>query len=205
MKDKKVLVTLSKKQDRELVELLIGGSRDALGELYARYKKRLMYTCIQYLRDDIDAEDIVHDIFLQLWEKRHYLNPELSFLGYMQTIVQNNILKKIRHFDVHSRFSKNILTYEIDSTNETEDTIIANDYARLLDKLIERLPPKQKEIFRLSRIEGRTYKEISELLHISDENVRNQISLALKKIKDQLLKHIDIKFQIVIIILMFFL
>jgi len=199
------LSRLSEKQDKELVELLISGSQEALGELYTRYKKRLICTCKQYMRNDTDAEDIVHEIFLQIWEKRHFLNPELSFLGYVQTMIKNNILKKLRHFDVHSRFSRNILTNEIDSTNETEDTIIDNDYAKLLDGLIERLPPKQKKIFRLSRIEGRTHKEISELMQISVENVRNHVSLALKKIKDHLLQHTDIHFQMVIIFLMFFL
>ena len=58
---------LSEKQDKELVELLIGGSRPAFGELYARFKDRLVYTCKQYTRDEADAEDIVHDIFLKIW------------------------------------------------------------------------------------------------------------------------------------------
>ena len=194
---------LSDKQDRELVELLMGSSQAAFGELYARFRERLMYSCKQYMRNEADSEDIVHDIFLKLWEIRHFLNPELSFSGYLQTITQNYTLKKLRHFDVHSRFTRNMLMNEIDSTNETEDTVINNDYAKLLDELIETLPPKQKEVFRLSRIEGHTYKEISELLQISIENVRKHASLALKKIKDQLLQHTDIHFQMVIFFLMF--
>ena len=196
---------LSGTSDRELVELLIGGSHEAFGEVYARFRERLIYSCKQYTRNEADAEDIVHGIFLKIWEIRHFLNPELSFSSFLQTITQNYTLKKLRHFDVHSRFVQNMLISEVNSTNETEDTIIDNDYSKLLDELIESLPPKQKEIFRLNRIDGLTYQEISELLHTSVENVRKHASLALKKIKEQLLQHTDIHIQTIIIILIFFL
>ena len=178
---------LLNKQDIELIELLISGSQEAFGELYARYQKQLSYYCKQYMRNEADTEDLVHDTFLQLWEKRQILPAISSFPGFIQTMAKNHILKKFRHFDVHSRFARNMLMNQTDSTNETEDTIIDNDYTKLLDELIEKLPPKQKEVFRLSRIEEYTYKEISELLQMPVGNVRRYASFALEKIKDQLL------------------
>ena len=183
------------KQDKELVELLTGNSREAFGELYARYRERLLYFCKQYLRNEEDAEDVVHDIFLQLWEKRHFLGTVSSFSGYVQTMIKNDTLKKLRHFDVHSRFARNILTNEIDSTNETEDAIIDNDYTKLLADVIERLPPKQKEVYRLSRIDGLSYKEVADMLHISVDTVQEHASAALKKIKKQLKLHADIQIK----------
>ena len=184
---------LSEKQDRELVELLMGGSRDAFVELYARFRERLVCFCKQYMRNEADTEDIVQDIFLKIWEIHQFLNPELSFSGFVQTMAKNLITDKFRHFDVHSRFARNILTNEIDTTNETEDAIIDNDYTELLNELIESLPPMQKKVFQLNRIEGLKYKEISELLQISVENVRKHASLASKKIEEQFKKH-DIHF-----------
>ena len=196
---------LSKNKDNELVKLLMGDSQEAFGELYARYREWLICFCKKYMRNEAEAEDIVHDVFLKLWDTRHFLNPELSFSGFVQTMAKNHISDKFRHLDVHSRYAQNKLINETDSTNETEDTIIDNDYAKLLDELIESLPPKQKEIFRLNRIEGLTYKEISESLKTPVENVRKQISLASKKIKDSLLQHTTIHFLMVIVFLMFFL
>ena len=189
------------KQDKELVELLTGNSREAFGELYARYRERLLYFCKQYLRNEEDAEDVVHDIFLQLWEKRHFLGTVSSFSGYVQTMIKNDTLKKLRHFDVHSRFARNILTNEIDSTNETEDAIIDNDYTKLLADVIERLPPKQKEVYRLSRIDGLSYKEVADMLHISVDTVQEHASVALKKIKKQLMKHADIHYKTLLTLL----
>ena len=196
---------LSGKQDRELVELMIGDSHAALGELYIRYSKQLTYFCKQYMKKEVDTEDIVHDIFLQLWEKRHFLNPELSFSGYLQTIAQNKVFYKFRQSEIHSRFVRNILTNGKDTINETEDVIIDNDYVALLDEIIENLSQKQKEVFRLSRIEGHTYKEIAKLLHISDDTVKKYASIALKKIKKQITQHTDIHFKTIITLLMFFL
>ena len=195
---------LSGKEDKELVELLIGSSRLAFSELYARYKLRLMRFCIQFLKDETGSEDIVHDIFLQLWETRNFLNAELSFSGYVHTLARNRILNMFRQFDVHSRFAKYILMNGKESTNQTEDSIIDNDYARLLNELIESLSPRQKEIFRLSRVQGLTYKEIAELLQISVDTVQEHASLALKKIKKNLLQHTDIHLQAVIIFLTLF-
>ena len=78
------------------------------------------------------------------------------------------------------------LLNEKDSTNQTEDSIIDNDYEKLLDALIESLPPRQKEAYLLSRKQGLTYQEIAEKLHISVYTVREHISLALEKIRNQL-------------------
>ena len=195
---------LSEKQDRELVELLKNGSQEACGELYARFRERLMFVCKKNMKNDADAEDIVHDVFLQLWENRLLLGEISSFSGYVQTIAKNYAIDKLRHFDVYSRFARKIFMNETNSTNETEDTIIDNDYAKFLDEIIGRLPPMQQKVFRLSRIEKLTYKEIAELLGISPVTVKKHASLALEKIKNQVAQHTDIHLQTIITLLMFF-
>ena len=180
--------------DRELVDLLIEGSHKAFGELYARFKEQLLYFCAQYM-DEADAEDIVQDIFLELWDNRHTLGAVTSISGYVFGMAKNYTMRKFRHLDVHSRFARKILTNETESTNNTEETILDNDYSQLLNDLIEQLTPKQKEVFRLSRIESHTYKEIAEMLNISLPAVQKHASLALKKIMEGLRQHADIHFN----------
>ena len=195
---------ISEKQERELIELLMNGSKPAFGELYTRYKERLMYLCKRFMKNENDVEDIVHDIFLQLWETRNTINAELSFSAYLHTMTRNYILKKFRHFNVHSRFAQTVLMNATDSTNETEDTIISNDYEILLNKAIECLSPRQKEVYHLSRIQKLSYKEISDLMQISVDTVQEYASLALKKIKTYLKNHADIHFQTIIAFLIVF-
>ena len=193
---------LSKKSDRELVSLLMNSSQQAFEELYVRYKGGLVYHCKWFLKDETGSEDIVQDIFMQLWEKRESLNIEVSFSGYVYTLAQNRVLNVLRKFDVHSRFVRHIIMNGKDSTNQTEESIIDSDYAELLNGLIENLSPRQKEVFRLSRTHGLTYGEIAELMQISVDTVREHASIALKKIKKQLIQHTDIHFKTVITLLM---
>ena len=191
-------------QDKELVALLKDDSHQAFTELYMRYKDQLRYSCKKYLKNEILTEDIVQDIFSQIWETRDSLNITSSFSGYLYTSAKNRIINMYRQYDAHSRFAEYILGNVNELTNETEDSIIENDYEDLLKGLIECLPPMQKTVFQLNRIEGLTYREISEKLQISVENVRKHASLAVKKMKNHLSKHKDIHFHQFILFLLFF-
>ena len=195
---------LSEKKDPELIELCRNGSYQAFSELYVRYKDKLLYYCKQYLKDEAEAENIVQDIFMQLWETRDSLNITSSLGGYLFGAARNHILKMLRQLDVHARYAQHILIKTQELTSEMEDAIIGKDYTAFLNRLIDSLPPMQKEVFRLNRIEELTYQEISDLLQISVENVRKHISLAAKKTQSQFLQHKDIHFLTIRIILIFF-
>jgi len=190
--------------DNELVTLFKNGSQQAFEELYVRYEHKLLRFCRSALKDDFYAEDITHDVFLQVFETLEALNPEKSFYGYLQTIAKNRILYEIRKTDIHTRYVNNVLLHENDVTNQTEDLIIDNDYEKLLLGMIDTLTPQQKEVIRLSRIEGLNYNEIAEKLNISLSAVKKHASLALDKIKKQLAKHADLHFKTVMAFLIFF-
>ena len=192
------------KQDNELVALFKEGSQKAFAELYIRYKKNLTQFCKRSLRNKSRAEDVAHDVFLQVFETYDGLNPELSFFGYLIKIAQNRILDEIKKSNVHLRYTQNTIMRETDATNQTEDTIMDNDYEQLLKKIIDGLSPQQKEVFRLSRLQGLTYNEIAELMQISLPTVQFHASQALKKVKKQLMQHAGLHFKTVIIFLIFF-
>jgi len=195
---------LTDKQDNELVALMKNDSRRAFGELYIRYYDPLRYYCKKYLNDEAEAEDVVQDIFIQLWETRDTLNITSSFSGYIYAMAHNRMLKLLRQFDVHLRYAQQILMNAKEDTNETEDSIIDDDYTVLLNKMIEKLSPKQKEVFRLSRIEGLTYKEIADQLQISVPAVQKHVSNVLEKIKGYLEQNKIIHFKAVITFFIFF-
>ena len=191
-------------QDKELVSLLKGGSKKAFTQLYIRYKDQLSYFCIQKMREEMRVEDIVQDVFLQILETSDSLHPEKPFYGYLKIIAQNRILDEFKKSDVHLRYAQHTIIHENDATNQTEDQVIDNDYAKLLNELIDGLTPQQKEVIRLSRIQGLTYNEIAKLLHISLRTVQKHASLALEKIKKELMEHADVHFKTVITFLIFF-
>ena len=190
------LSTTKIKSDEELVAMIRCESRIAFGELYSRYKGRLLYFCNRFTKDNTIAEDLVQDIFIQIWETRDMLNPDLSFSGYVHTIAQNRIISFFRKIDIHSRFVCYMLKNQSELTTQTEYMVVNNDYTELLDKAIETLSPKQKEVFTLSRMQGLTYKKISEKLRISVPTVQEHASLALHKIKEYLSRNTDICFKL---------
>ena len=192
---------VSNLQDSELVVLMQSDSYQAFSELYVRYYDPLHFYCQKFLNDDNEAEDVVQDIFMHLWETRSTLAITSSFSGYIYASAHNRILKMMRQFDVHLRYAQHILMNAKECTNETEDAILDNDYASLLNEMMERLSPKQKEVFRLSRMEGLTYKEIAEILHISVPAVQKHVSNVLEKIKGYLKQHALIHFKEVISLL----
>ena len=179
----------------ELVELFLNGSQTAFEELYMRYKAPLFRYCNQYMHDEAEAEDIVQDIFVQIWVSRDSLQISTSFSGFIYTTAYHRVLKRWQQFDIHARYAQHILIHAKESTNETEEAVIDNDYKALMSEMMESLSPKQREVFRLSRVEGYTYKQIAEIMHLSVETVQEHASLALKKIKKQLKQHADIHFK----------
>jgi RNA polymerase sigma-70 factor (ECF subfamily) len=190
--------------DKELVALLKNGLQPAFQELYIRYKEKLTLFCKRMLRDESRAEDVAHDVFLQVLEMPDSLLPEKSFCGYLQTIAQNRILDEFKRAKVHLRFAQYTIKHGHDATNQTENQVIDNDYEKLLSELIDGLTPRQKEVFRLSRIQGLAYKEIAEKLHISLPAVKKHASLSLEKIKTQLTKYTDIDLKTIIVFSIFF-
>ena len=90
---------LSTIPDNELVALFKHGSQQAFEELYVRYEHKLLRFCRSALKDDFCAEDIAHDVFLQVFETLEALNPEKSFYGYLQTIA-NVFSVIILHFSL---------------------------------------------------------------------------------------------------------
>lgn len=154
--------------------------------IYVTYYPRMIRFAKEYVLFEDDAENIVQDIFVLLWEKRDVLDIQVSLTSYLFTLVKNRCLDFIRHKTVSEEYAKEFqakqaaleqLNYTFTSEEDIEEIITA---------AIEKLPERCREIFIKSRIEGKKYKEIAEELNISVNTVENQIAIALKRLKVEL-------------------
>jgi RNA polymerase sigma-70 factor (ECF subfamily) len=142
---------------------------------------------MQYVKSAEDADEIVNDTFLILWEKQDGLVMDDSIKNYLYTIVRNkslNFLKKKRLEEVvlDAKFeiaSPDISPIEYIQARETEQAIF---------EIIEKLPPKCKQIFVLSRKENMGNRDIAALMQLSEKTIENQITIAIRVIKDSLYK-----------------
>lgn len=177
--------------EKKLIQGILRDDEAAFCELYALYKDRLMYFAMRYVKSREFAEDVFQDAFASVWQNRRFLNPDLPFGPYIYTIIKNHILNLLAGIHKESELKKAILSHALEVTNVTENTVLDADFGQLLSKVFEQLTPQQKRIFRLSRNEMKSHKEIAEELGLSVYTVQQHISAALKIIRAYLKKYAD--------------
>jgi RNA polymerase sigma-70 factor (ECF subfamily) len=168
-----------------MVLALKEGNIRAFNELFDRYAKRLLYFSITYLKSEEEAEEIVQDVFFKLWTNRANLCDSKSIDSYLFTIARNAILNTIRK----SKSERNYLEYIKVHKNKDfllDDELDFNELNQAYQNAIEKLSPKRKEIFKLSREKAMSNLEIATHLGISIKTVENQMTTAIADIKKTL-------------------
>lgn len=168
--------------------------KENFDSIYINNFSRLFLFAKEYVLFDEEAENIVQDIFLMLWEKREALRVDVSLTAYLFTLVKNKSIDFLRHQMVEQMYSENVKHEYNEELNvklfalESFDHNFSSeeDIETLLRNAIDKLPERCRLIFIKSRIEGKKYKEIAEELNLSVNTVEGQISIALKKLREEL-------------------
>ncbi len=149
-------------------------------EEFYRFYEPLCQYAFTFLKEMNTCEDIVQDIFLHVWEKKKDLIGNEALRYYLYTAVRNNCLTSIQ------KSRKNPLTpltgqeWIHDHKNQQNAEKVEADFSRLLEHALDRLPPKCREVFVLSRMSKLTYQQIADTLDISIKTVENQMGKALR-------------------------
>ncbi len=166
---------------------LAAGDQKALQELFHQHYPAVCSTVFRYIKDRAAVEDIAQQVFIKLWEKRQQIEVRTTFKGYLCRMAIN---EAIAH---HRKYKKWQMDDEVDLSNlgalahyEPEEKLQASELQALITQAINGLPPRCRLVFQLSRQEELSYKEIAEQLDISTKTVENQISKALRHLRQQL-------------------
>jgi len=173
-------------EDIELVEDLQKGGIEAFDLTYEKYSKKLYSFGLKYLRSADEAEELVQLVFLKLWENHKTLKKDTSFKSYLFTIAYNDICKLFRKRAYYQKFIEDSIYENSQFSSRSEESI---DYKSLLaqvEKIIAKLPERQRTIFEKSRFEGKTTREIADEIGLSPGTIDNYISLSLKFIRSRL-------------------
>jgi RNA polymerase sigma-70 factor (ECF subfamily) len=168
--------------DNSLIDQLQNGNKNAFKMLFDKYGTRLYQFSLKYLRDKEDTEDLLNEVFMKIWENRHNLKTNTSFHSYLFTIAYNNIRQR---FLKKSREEKYIQTFAKENLVDSSDVEDQVDYILLvqkINKIIDLLPTRRKEIFELSYKAELKNREIADKLSLSEQFVKNQLSIARKYI-----------------------
>ena len=183
------MVNLNFENEAQYISLLKNGNKAAFEVLYDHYSN-LLYSKILFMTKIPDvADDLVQEIFLKTWEKRASINEELSFKAWLYKISENAVYDYYRKLAVDSRMQKHFLQTYVELYNQTEDYILNKERASLLEKALSQLPEQRKLIFKLCKIEGKSYQEVAALLNISASTVSNQLVKGTKNIKNYVFFH----------------
>jgi len=170
--------------DYNLVQLLQKGNVAAFDSLFEVYSPKLYGFALKYFKNETDAEELVQEVFVKVWENHQSLKSELSFKSYLFTIALNQIRK---HFNKKVTSLRYLESLQNDP--EFSDQIITDDYETTLRKIyqiIGQMPERRREIFLKSKLEGKSSKEVATELGISAGTVDNQVSEAIRFIRSRL-------------------
>lgn len=137
----------------------------------------------QYVADEDVAKDMVQQVFIRFWEKKESLFIENTINGYLRKMVVNECLAFLRTKKRRHDLIQPVLNKPPHLSNDTDTPVLQNELQEQINGAIETLPEKCGLVFKMSRFESMTYKEIADELNISIKTVENQIGTALKKLR----------------------
>ena len=153
--------------------------------LFNEHRNRLFRFALRIMKDDLLAEDVVQEVHVKCWQNRDTVETIQNPGAWMMRVTKNLCIDKIR--SRRRTTDLDAVSYQAESKDPVPDTAAeVSDLMTVLRKMLEDLPPKQKLVFHLREIEGMQYKEISEVLNITVDEVKINLFRARQKIKEKL-------------------
>lgn len=186
--------------EQELLKLVAEGDRNAFTQIYNNYHNKIYSIAYELTESTTVAEEIVQDVFLKIWVKRDSLNEVEHFRAYLFTITRNYVftaLKRIaRKESLEVSAIQDVPLYD----HDTEDRVLNNEYTRILQAAIDRLPEQQKQVYNLIKKEGLKREEAAAALHLSPETVKTHLAQAMRSVRTYCLARLDISIALIILI-----
>jgi RNA polymerase sigma-70 factor (ECF subfamily) len=185
--------------DNLLVNQLMEGNEKAFRKLYDLYLNDLYRFSLSLVVLKPYAEEIVQDVFLKLWMNRKTLKPDLSIKSYLFTITRNGSISFLKKAANNKKMREEIFYKSQKQLNSTERYVREAEIENIKEEALELLTPRRRQIFEMSRNDGKSYEEIAIELGISPNTVRNQMSMALETLRNFLSKNHEIAIALLIV------
>lgn len=178
--------------EKDLIVRLKEGDQTAFELLFHFYYPGLVVYSTQFTTDRMEAEEIVQDFFVRLWQRHQQLIPTDSLKSYLFLSVKNGCLNYLKHKKVEEKYIKQMAELSNQHLAYDPDLYIASELQEKVKNVIGLLPEKCREIFIMSRIQGLKNEEIADNLNISKRTVETQISKALKVLRLELKDYVGL-------------
>ena len=181
--------------DKALILQVFEGDEHAFRELFDKYRNKIFSIAWKITGFETSAEDVVQEVFIKLWINKEKL-PEIENLdAYINTITRNHIFNNLRKIAYEQSFLQELFLKQPQNIKNAPDQVLFNELQNLVNKAVQQLPPQQKKVYQLSRIEGLKHEQIAGNLNISQSTVKGHMVEALRSIKAFLNAHADLFLQ----------
>lgn len=174
-----------------LVKEMQQGSEVAFTTLYNHYGPRLYLNILRMVKDDGQAGEIVQELFTRVWQKRTCKGIGENFEGYIYRMAQNLVYDFFRRLKRDHELLRKFRTLVEENYEYIEENLHLKQHSHFLQKAIEQLPPQQKKVYELIKLNGFTYKKTAEIMGISPLTVKEYLVAVNKSIRHYILTHTD--------------
>lgn len=169
--------------DKEIIKAFSINEDAAFTMLFDTYNRKIFHFILKYVHSSALAEDLSQEVFLKIWENRSGLIQVNSIKAYLFTIARNHTLNSLKKaFQSDVALSEVISSFAVDR-NSTEEDIHDKEYLQFLNNVLESLPERSRQIFKLCREEKKSYEEVAQAMSISKNAVKNHMVLSMRILK----------------------
>ena len=174
-----------------LVKEMQQGSEVAFTTLYNHYGPRLYLNILRMVKDDGQAGEIVQELFTRVWQKRTCKGIGENFEGYIYRMAQNLVYDFFRKLKRDHQLMVKFRALAEENYEYIEESLQLKQHSNFLQKAVEQLPPQQKKVYELVKLNGCTYKKTAEIMGISPLTVKEYLVAVNKSIRNYILTHTD--------------
>ncbi len=195
---------LSSNEERDLILKLKENDLAAFEKIYKSYSADLIAYSRRFVKSDGLCEEIVHDVFLKYWDHRHTLREDQLIRPYLYTICKNHVLNTLRAISQDRVRAREWIKENSIQQESLPEESVYEEYRELAFEAISRLPRQRQLVFKLCKLEGKSYDEVASILKISKGTINDHIIKANKSIKQYLQSQKGYSYEVLAIMIIFF-
>ena len=178
--------------EQEIISAIRQGDERIFEATFRKYYQSLCNYANSILKEMDEAEEVVQNLFLSIWEKRTDLEINVSLKSYLYRAVHNHCLNRIKHLKIREEYQHYATNFYDSSYESVSQTVMTNELEQKIEEAIRKLPEQCRLIFRMSRFDELKYHEIAKQLELSPKTIENQIGKALKFLRIELAEYLPL-------------
>lgn len=177
---------------KEIISLVAAGDGAAFKQLFDLYRNRIYSVGLKLTRSAVLAEEVVQDVFLNIWTRRETLTGVKDFESYLFIVTRNEVYLMLRRIARRKAVAADAGNQLDLADNDTDNLVLNRDYTALVQEAVEKLPPQQKLVYTLIKVEGLKREEVADQLNLSPDTVKTHLAQAMRSIRAFCRRHIDL-------------